>query len=100
MISSRGNYHIVPKRRLCSTLGSAGHNGLNHIEETLGHQHYARLRFGIGNDFSKGGQVDFVLSRFSKEEFKALVPLMDKAIKMIQSFCTAGLERTMSGFND
>jgi PTH1 family peptidyl-tRNA hydrolase len=86
--------------RLRGKGSSAGHNGLNHIEETLGHQRYARLRFGIGNDFSKGGQVDFVLSRFSKEEFKALVPFMDKAIQMIQSFCTAGLERTMSGFND
>ena len=86
--------------RLRGKGSSAGHNGLTHIEETLGHQNYARLRFGIGNNFSKGGQVDYVLSRFSNEEFKELVPLMDKAIKMIQSFCTAGLERTMSGFND
>lgn len=86
--------------RLRGKGSSAGHNGLNHIEETLGHQNYARLRFGIGSDFSKGQQVDFVLSRFSNEEFKNLVPLMDKAIQMIQSFCTAGLERTMSSFND
>lgn len=86
--------------RLRGKGSSAGHNGLSHIEETLGHQNYARLRFGIGSNYSKGGQVDYVLSRFSDEEFKGLVPLMDKAIKMIQSFCTAGLERTMSGFND
>jgi len=86
--------------RLRGKGSSAGHNGLTNIEETLGSQQYARLRFGIGNNFSKGQQVDFVLSRFADEEFKALAPVMDKAITMIQSFCTAGLERTMSGFND
>jgi len=86
--------------RLRGNGSSAGHNGLTNIEETLVSQQYARLRFGIGNNFSKGQQVDFVLSRFSDEEFKALVPQMDKAIAMIQSFCTAGLGRTMSGFND
>jgi len=86
--------------RLRGKGSAAGHNGLGNIEEVLGHQQYARLRFGIGNNFSKGQQVDFVLSRFSEEEFKGLVPLMDKAIEMIQSFCTVGLERTMSGFND
>jgi PTH1 family peptidyl-tRNA hydrolase len=86
--------------RLRGKGSSAGHNGLNNIEEILGHQNYARLRFGIGNNYSKGQQADFVLSRFSDEEFKGLVPLMDKSIQMIQSFCTAGLERTMSGFND
>ncbi len=86
--------------RLRGKGSSAGHNGLTNIEDTLDSRQYARLRFGIGNNFSKGSQVDFVLSRFSEEEFKALVPLMDKAITMIQSFCTVGLERTMSGFND
>ena len=86
--------------RLRGKGSAAGHNGLTNIEETLGTQQYSRLRFGIGNNFSKGGQIDFVLSRFSDEEFKAIVPLMDKAIEMVQSFATAGLERTMSGFND
>ena len=85
--------------RLRGKGSSAGHNGLTNIEETLGTQQYARLRFGIGNNFPKGGQIDFVLSRFSDEEFKAIVPVMDKAITMVQSFCTAGLERTMGGFN-
>ena len=79
---------------------AAGHNGLTNIEATLLNQQYSRLRFGIGNNFSKGAQVDFVLSRFSDEEFKVLVPMMDSAIEMVQSFCTAGLERTMSLFND
>lgn len=82
------------------TKGSAaGHNGLKNIELLLNGQDYPRLRFGIGSDFSKGQQVDFVLSPFSQEEFDALVPLMDKAIEMILSFCTAGAERTMSQFN-
>jgi PTH1 family peptidyl-tRNA hydrolase len=79
---------------------SAGHNGLNNIEEVLGTQQYSRLRFGIGSNYSRGQQVDFVLSRFSDDEFKGLVPLMDKAIQMIQSFSTIGLERTMNFFND
>jgi peptidyl-tRNA hydrolase, PTH1 family len=86
--------------RLRGKGSAAGHNGLTNIEETLGNQEYARLRFGIGNNYPKGGQVDYVLSRFADQEFKALVPLMDKAISMIQSFCTTGLERTMSSFND
>lgn len=82
--------------RLRGKGSSAGHNGLTNIEEILATQQYSRLRFGIGSNFSKGGQIDFVLSRFSDEEFKAIVPIMDKAIEVIQSFCTAGLERTMS----
>lgn len=86
--------------RLRGKGSSAGHNGLTNIEETLKTQNYARLKFGIGNNFPKGGQVDYVLGRFTDEEFKALTTYMDKAIQMIQSFCSAGLERTMSGFND
>lgn len=82
------------------TKGSAaGHNGLKNIELLLNSQEYSRLRFGIGSDYAKGQQVDFVLSRFSQPEFDALVPLMDKTIEMILSFCTIGPERTMSQFN-
>jgi PTH1 family peptidyl-tRNA hydrolase len=86
--------------RLRGKGSSAGHNGLTSIEDTLSTLNYSRLKFGIGNNFPKGGQVDYVLGRFTDEEFKALPAHMDKAIQMIQSFCTAGLERTMSGFND
>jgi PTH1 family peptidyl-tRNA hydrolase len=78
---------------------SAGHNGLGNIEVTLGTQEYPRLRFGIGNNYTKGQQVDFVLSRFTDEEFTALPALMDKTIEMVTSFCTIGAERTMSTFN-
>lgn len=78
---------------------SAGHNGLKNIETLLGGEDYTRLRFGIGNEFGKGQQVDYVLSNFSKPELEALPPLMDKAGEMILSFCTMGPARTMSLFN-
>ncbi len=78
---------------------AAGHNGLKDIEAVLGTQEYPRLRFGIGNNFSKGHQVDFVLSRFDKSEFEELPAKMDAAIEAIQSFCTLGIEKTMSFSN-
>lgn len=78
---------------------AAGHNGLTHIEETLGGQEYARLRFGIGNNFGQGQQISYVLGNFSKEEFGALTPLLDKAGEMILSFCTIGIDKTMSLYN-
>ncbi|HTE34707.1 MAG TPA: aminoacyl-tRNA hydrolase [Chryseolinea sp.] len=79
---------------------SAGHNGLKNIEEVLQGQDYARLRFGVGGNYAKGHQIDYVLSNFSKEEFKTLPDLMIKANQMIISFCTAGIARTMTEFND
>lgn len=83
------------------TKGSAaGHNGLKNIELTLGGQDYSRLRFGIGSDYSKGQQVDFVLSNFTQEEFEKLPAIIKKANEMVISFCTIGPERTMSLFND
>jgi PTH1 family peptidyl-tRNA hydrolase len=78
---------------------AAGHNGLTHIEQVLGGTDYTRLRFGIGNNFNKGQQVDYVLGNFTQEEFQALPPLMDKASEMILSFCTIGPDRTMSLYN-
>lgn len=79
---------------------AAGHNGLKNIEELCGGQDYPRLRFGIGNEFGKGQQVDFVLSRFGSGEFKELPFVMDKACEMILSFCTAGIANTMSQYNN
>ncbi|HPW63089.1 MAG TPA: aminoacyl-tRNA hydrolase [Cyclobacteriaceae bacterium] len=82
------------------TKGSAaGHNGLKNIELLLNGQDYSRLRFGIGNTFSKGQQINFVLSNFSKEEIAELPALMDKAAEMVYSFCTIGPERTMNFHN-
>jgi len=79
---------------------SAGHNGLKNIELMLGGQDYTRLRFGIGSEFGKGQQVDFVLSNFAQEELDKLPPIMKKANDMALSFCTIGPERTMSQFNN
>jgi PTH1 family peptidyl-tRNA hydrolase len=78
---------------------AAGHNGLTNIEQLTGGQDYPRLRFGVGNDFGKGQQVNYVLSNFNKEEIETLPQLMDKAEEMILSFCTIGINRTMSLFN-
>lgn len=88
------------KLRMRGKGSSAGHNGLKNIEEQLGGQNYPRLKFGIGDDFSKGRQVDYVLSPFSKKEFEELPFGMDKAIDMIYSFCSIGISRTMTEFND
>jgi PTH1 family peptidyl-tRNA hydrolase len=79
---------------------SAGHNGLKNIEDLTGGQNYPRLKFGIGDDFAKGRQVDYVLGKFTQQEFNELPFVMDKAIDMIYSFCTIGISRTMTEYND
>ena len=86
-------------QRLKTKGSSAGHNGLKNIELILNGQEYSRLRMGIGSDFSKGQQVDFVLSKFTKEEFEALPAIMDKAVEATLAFCTIGAERTMNFHN-
>lgn len=85
--------------RLKGKGSDGGHNGLKHIAATLGTQAYARLRFGIGNDFPRGGQVDYVLSPFSEEEYKLMPERLETAGQIIQSFCLAGLDITMNQFN-
>lgn len=77
-----------------------GHNGLKSIQETLNTSEYARLRFGVGSEFSKGKQVDYVLGKWNDEEQKILVPKIKLAIEMIQSFSTIGLQRTMTAYNN
>ena len=77
----------------------AGHNGLRHITQTLGTQQYARLRFGIGNDFPRGGQVDFVLGKFSAEDMSAMPERLEVAAEMIKSFALSGIQFTMNHFN-
>jgi PTH1 family peptidyl-tRNA hydrolase len=79
---------------------NAGHNGLKDIDAQTGGNNYARLKFGVGNDFHPGQQVDYVLSKFDNEQMKNLVFDIDKACQMILSFCTIGIARTMSAFND
>lgn len=78
---------------------AAGHNGLRSIQELLGTDRYARLRFGIGNDYPKGRQVDFVLSRWRPEEESLVADKIMTCTEMIESFVTAGTETTMNRFN-
>lgn len=85
--------------RLKGKGSDAGHNGLKHIAATLGTQNYARLRFGIGNEFPRGGQVDFVLGQFTDEDLKAMDERVAVAVDIIKSFCLAGLEITMNQYN-
>ena len=77
----------------------AGHNGLKHIAATLGTENYARLRFGIGNNFPKGAQIDYVLGHFSEEEENLMEERLNIACDMIKSFCLAGIAITMNQFN-
>jgi PTH1 family peptidyl-tRNA hydrolase len=86
--------------RLRGKGGDAGHNGLRHIAETIGTFNFARVRFGIGSDFFKGQQVDYVLSTWNEEEMKALEGRIDVVIQLIHSFVTLGTERTMNLFNN
>ena len=76
-----------------------GHNGLRNISDMLGTNEYARLRFGIGDNFHQGFQVDYVLSPWSPEERKLLPEKIDSCIEIIQSFGTIGIERTMNIYN-
>ncbi len=76
-----------------------GHNGLKDIQHILQTGKYCRFRFGIGNDFSKGRQVDFVLSEWNAEEKEALPERLDMAIKVIESFGLAGVNITMNTYN-
>ena len=89
----------VGELRLKPKGSDAGHNGLKHIADILGTQAYARLRFGIGNEFPRGGQVDFVLGKFDEEDQKILPDRIDVACEMIKSFCLAGINITMNKIN-
>jgi peptidyl-tRNA hydrolase, PTH1 family len=79
--------------------GAGGHNGLENINQFIARNDYARLRFGIGDNFHKGFQVDYVLGDWSREEEKELSSKIDTCIEIIQSFGTIGTERTMNFFN-
>ena len=78
----------------------AGHNGLKNIQEIFGHSNYARLRFGIGNDFPQGRQVEYVLGKWSQEELSALPQRTEQAVEIVKSFCLAGLQITMNAYNN
>jgi len=76
-----------------------GHNGLKNIQAVLGNSNYPRLRFGVGDDFSRGKQVEYVLDDFSDEDYTTMNNRMEMAVKMIQAFATIGIEYAMSDFN-
>jgi PTH1 family peptidyl-tRNA hydrolase len=84
--------------RLKANGSNGGHNGLGHIIQLIG-DNYARLRIGIGNDFPRGGQVDWVLGHYSEDEMKQLQPTFDTSIEIIKSFVLQGINITMNQFN-
>jgi peptidyl-tRNA hydrolase, PTH1 family len=86
--------------RLKAKGSDGGHNGLKSIDEALRTQNYARLRFGIGSDFSKGRQSDYVLGKWTPEELQALGPRVELAIEAVKSFGTIGINLTMTNFNN
>ena len=86
----------ISKLRLRATGSDAGHNGLKDIQLTLGTDAYPKLRFGIGNNFAKGQQIDFVLGRWAADETKLISLKIEKSIEVIESFAAIGLERTMT----
>ncbi len=77
----------------------AGHNGLKNIQEIFGHNNYSRIRFGIGDNYSRGKQIDYVLGKWSDGEYAELPLLIDHAISMVKGFVTIGAARTMSQYN-
>jgi PTH1 family peptidyl-tRNA hydrolase len=78
---------------------SGGHNGLSHIEETLSAANYTRLRMGVGSEFSKGQQVDYVLAAFSADQQKEMPEVLKRAKDAVIGFATIGVERAMNTVN-
>lgn len=89
----------ISKIRLRASGSDAGHNGLKDIQLTLGTDAYPKLRFGIGNDFKKGQQVDFVLGKWHSSEKKIVDLKIEKCVEVIESFASIGLSRTMTMAN-
>ncbi|MEG1571938.1 MAG: aminoacyl-tRNA hydrolase [Bacteroidales bacterium] len=86
--------------RMKSSGSAGGHNGLTHIEEILKTKQYPRLRFGIGANFAKGFQIEYVLNKFSKQENEIVLPKIEMACEMIKSFSCVGVAMTMNAFNN
>ena len=78
---------------------NGGHNGLGNIQSVLGTENYARVRFGIGNEFTRGTQINFVLGAWTEEEQKALPERLKVLTEIIPSFCLQGIDRTMNLYN-
>lgn len=76
-----------------------GHNGLKNINEVLGSGNYSRLRFGIGNEYPRGSQVNFVLGKWNDEELKIILPKIEISTEAIKDFGLMGIEKTMNAYN-
>lgn len=85
--------------RIRESGSEGGHNGLKSIAEHLGTRDYARLRFGVGDEFAKGRQVDYVLGQFSPDEKKLLAEKIDRAVEAVKAFCLSGPAFAMTHFN-
>ena len=90
----------LSKLRLRPSGSDAGHNGLKDIQLTLGTDIYPKLRFGVGNNFPKGMQVEFVLGRWFKEEQPIVQKKIDASIEIIEQFAAIGIEKTMNSVNN
>lgn len=84
--------------RLKGSGSNGGHNGLGHIQQLIG-QNYPRLRMGIGSEYQRGGQIDWVLGHYSDDDMKVLQPGIDTAVELIKSFVLAGIDITMNQYN-
>ena len=90
----------LEKIRLRPSGSDAGHNGLKDIQLVLGTDKYPKLRFGIGNNYPKGMQADFVLGKWLKAELPVVILKIEKCVEVIESFITTGIEQTMTTFNN
>lgn len=89
----------IDKLRLRPSGTDAGHNGLKDIQNILGTDKYPKLRFGIGNNYPKGMQADFVLGKWLKVEEPIVLQKINKSVEVIESFATIGIEQTMNEIN-
>jgi PTH1 family peptidyl-tRNA hydrolase len=89
----------LDKLRLRASGSAGGHNGLRSIEESLGTQNYPRLRFGIGNNYPKGMQAEFVLGKWLASELPVVQLKVEKSVTVIEDFAFAGIENTMTAAN-
>lgn len=87
---------IFGKQRLRAQGSAGGHNGLKSIQDLLGTDAYPRLRIGIGSEFGKGKQVNFVLGKWTTDEQAELPHILDKSVEVVKTFVTVGLERAMN----
>ncbi len=87
------------KLRLRPSGSDAGHNGLKSIQDTLGTVDYPKLRFGIGNNYPKGMQIEYVLGKWNKEELPLVQLKIEKSVEVIENFIFTGIDRTMTEVN-